>query len=469
MYKHIRLFYKDVIGVEFEENFFKSKEAIEENDESEFRKLAELLTGIAAQCDRRADYLQIMQNMNNEESTELFSILTERISAYTDDEDVKVKDFSITEQSDGEEEEQATLYLKIEKLEVENLRLHEEIKTLTNKNDALTKSNFTFELIIKESEAKYQELVYSLEHKADHRSSDTNNFEDSVALSIQISELKGKLEAKEKNLQKLKEEKEKIADETKNTIIHLQKDNESMKEKCIKFDVLKEKMEKFSVDEINELKSKLVQSDRVIKEQDDKIKKLKNFDVDKVKLLKKIEDLNTELSQHDEKNAELSKAVDHYKDIIIQNDTEIKFLKKQIENIHNDKVTSNELNDSDSNRITLHDLEEGAENKKNLMDIEMKLKFALSDKDRLTKEKTELEEKLKLVTIELEELKKETSKNTKKLDKYAKLKKEGHTYVQKINELMENLHSTKSECDALKSSREKDIAEINNKYLVKFC
>jgi len=61
----------------------------------------------------------------------------------------------------------------------------------------LTKSNYMSELIIKETEVKYQELVSSMEHRS---SINYNNkeFEDSVSLSIQLSELRGKLEAKEK-------------------------------------------------------------------------------------------------------------------------------------------------------------------------------------------------------------------------------------------------------------------------------
>jgi chromosome segregation ATPase len=461
MYKHIRLFYKDIIGIEFEEDFFKPKEAVEQKNVSEFRKLTELITGIAGQCEKRIDYLHIMQNMDNEESTELFKILTERISAYNDD-DVKLKDFSMTEQSYAEEDEQATLYLKIEKLEVENGRLHEEIKSMTNKIDTLTKSNFTYELMLKESESKYQELLNTLDHKTDIHGD--NNYEDSVALSIQISELKGKLEAKEKNLQKIKDDKDKLDDDTKQTILQLQKENENMKEKCIKYDVLKEKMERFSIDEINELKSKLVQSDRIIKEQDEKIKKLKNFDVDKVKLLKKIEDLNIELTHHDEKVIELTKAVDHYKDIIIQHENEVKFLKNKLDNQTSQSRTSDL---EDSSKVTLHDLEEVSENKKNLMDIEMKLKFAQNDREKLIKDRAELEDKFKAILAELEELKKENGKNAKKLDKYEKFKQERHTYIQKINDLMENLHQVKSESDQLKALREKEIAELNNKFLVK--
>jgi hypothetical protein len=468
MYKHIRLFYKDIIGIEFEENFIRPKEAVENDDISEFRKLAELITGIAAQCEKRADYLQIMQNMENEESTELFTILTERISAYTDD-GVKIKDFSINEQSYIEEDEHATLYLKIEKLEVENLRLHEEIKNLSNKVDSLTKTNFTYELMIKEGEAKYQELVSSFEHKHhEHRNSDV--VEDSVSIAIQISELKGKLEAKDKNLQKIKEEKEKIIEEQKMKLLQLQKDTESMREKSIKYDVLKEKMEKMSIDEINDLKTKLVQSDRIIKDQEDKIKKLKNYDVDKAKLLKKIEDLNNELAQHDEKNAELSKANNHYKDIIIQYEGETKFYKTQVEKLSHSAAEAeahiSSQEDYASSKITLHDLEEDNDSKKHLMDVEMKLKFVQADKDKLAKEKSDLEERLKLITAELEECKKEINKNAKKLDKYAKYKQEKHTYITKITDLMESLHNAKSECEALRVSKDKELSEIENKYLV---
>lgn len=51
--KKIQKFYKEIINVEFEEDFFEGKIAIESNSEQQFKYLAELLTGLAAQCEKR--------------------------------------------------------------------------------------------------------------------------------------------------------------------------------------------------------------------------------------------------------------------------------------------------------------------------------------------------------------------------------------------------------------------------------
>merc|ERR1712032_1106522 len=116
--------------------------------------------------------------------------------------------------------------------------------------------------------------------------------EESLQLSIQLSELKGKLDAKEKNLYKIKEEKEKISEESKQKIINLQSENENLREKGVKYEILKEKMDKIPIEDVNLLKSKLINSERRILELEEINKKLKNYDVDKAKILKKIEELN---------------------------------------------------------------------------------------------------------------------------------------------------------------------------------
>jgi chromosome segregation ATPase len=456
MYKHIRLFYKTVASIEFEEIFFNPKEAVENLIEDEFRKLAELLTGIAAQCEKRMDFLHVMQTMDHELSTQLFTILTERISAYTE-ENTKLKDMSGQEDISEDEDNHNTLYIKIDNLELENSKLHEEIKILSNKIGDLTKSNFTFEIMIKESESKYQDLINSLGDKNDFSSKE---YEDSVALSIQISELKGKLEAKEKNLAKFKEEKDKLLEEYKLKIFSVQKENESLREKSVKYDVLKEKMEKFSIDEVNNLKAKNIQSERTIKDQEEKLKKLKNYDTDRAKLLQKIEELNSEISQETEKSTELKKENNYYKEMIIQFESEVKFYKKKLDSIQVEVIYENE-------KASLYDIENDSDVKKTNLDLETKLKFLHSDKETLTKEKNELDKSLKEKLTEVEELKQEISKNSKKLNKYAKHKEEKHTLITRITDLMEKLHSSKSEIDNLKLSKDVEKSDIENKYLVK--
>lgn len=465
IHKYIYKFYKDVIGIEYEESFFNPKEAMELEGGDNFRKLFELITGIAAQCDKRGEFLHVMQNMDTEDSTELFTILTERISAYTDTENIK-HDFKPNDNSDADEN--TALYLRIESLELENGKLHEEVKNTHDKISELTKSNFTFELQIRETEGKYQELVSTLENM--NEVNNKKDFEDTVALSIQLSEMKGKLEAKEKNLQKVREEKEKLVDDYKMKLLCLQKESEGLREKSVKYDILKEKMEKFSIEEINSLKNKIFNSERVIKDQEEKIKKLKNYDVDKSKLLKKIEELNFELSQDKEKNTELMKENNYYKDTIIQSENDVKFLKKQIENLKNSKDTNEEESTNKfSHSTSLLQIEEDANEKRYVVELEAKVKFLQKDKEDMAKEKTALEERLNQLNTEFEEGKKELAKLLKKTDKYAKFKEEKHTYITKITDLMEKVHQYTMENEnlKLKTTKEKsDLETLHNVHLL---
>lgn len=456
LYGRIIKFYKEVIGIEFEENFFNVKDL---QSELNFRRLSELITGIAAQCDKRGMFLQIMQNMENEDSTELFTILTERISAYT--ENMQITEFKKHDESDADD--QTALYVRIEGLELENGKYQEEIKFLNDKIADLTKQNYTLELTIRETESKYTELVNSIEH----RNSDLfhkKDFEDSVSLAIQMSELKGKLEAREKNLQKIREEKEKLVDEYKQKLNATGKENELLREKSIKYDVLKEKMEKFSIDEISNLKVKIIQSERVIKEQEEKIKKIKNMDVDKTKLLKRIEELQSELDLEKEKNKDIIKESNYYKDMIVEKENDLRFLKKQVETFNIQNEFKEPDNDNLESKFSLQEVEDDARNKRYVLELETRIKIIHSDKDILAKEKSDLEEKVERMSMELEENKKEMEKYTKKLDKYNKYKTEKHTLIQKINDYMEKLHEMKVENDNLKVQQGKEKVDFETKF-----
>lgn len=467
IYKQIQKFYLEIIGIELEDDYIKMKK--ENLNEENFRKLAELLTGLSAQCDKRGEFLQIMQNMDYEDSTELFSILTERISAYAESQDVSnnnilVQNNKEEENINSDEEENTGLYIKIENLELENVKLHEEIKNLNNKVTDLTKTSYSFELALKESEGKYQELINSLEQNKNEVNN--NNYEDTVNLSIQLSELKGKLEAKEKHLQKIKEDKEKIVEDLKSKYDILAKESEHLKEKSIKYDVLKEKMEKFSMEEMNALKTKLINSERMINDQEEKIRKLKNFDTDKTKLLEKIKDLNFELSQEKDKNSDILKENNYFKDLIIQNENEIKFLKKRVESLK----TSDEKEETevyDTNKISLMDAEQEAEKKKYILELETKIKFFNNDKETTYKEKTDFEEKINNLSSQINEYKLELEKSKKKIEKYNKYKDEKHTFINKISDLMEKVHQHKLEIENLKLEKSKEKSELEANNIVK--
>ena len=57
----------------------------------------------------------------------------------------------------------------------------------------------------------------------------TNDYVESINYSIQLSELKGKLEAKEKSFCQYRDEKEQLIDELKAKIFNLTKENGTLK------------------------------------------------------------------------------------------------------------------------------------------------------------------------------------------------------------------------------------------------
>ena len=420
-----------------------------------FRKLAELLAGVAAKCENNEFFLQIMQNM--QEATEMFNILSERISAY-----VKINDFR-QKSSDSEEEniDRGSLYLRIERLSIENDRLNEEVKNLKNKLSDMTKDNYNYELTIKELETKYQDLVES----RNAENSYSNEYEENVNLSIQIFELKGKIEAKDKHIKNLKDSKEKAIEELNNKISSMQKENEILKEKSRKYDVLKEKYEKSQNEDYQKIKQKLYQSEKIIKDQEDKIKKLKNFDVDKSTLLNKIQELNFELSQDREKLIECSKENNYYKETILNLETDLRFYKNQCEFLKNTNEQSGEfvLNDEEKN-FTLKDLEDLSSLKKQIIEYDIKFKIAQSEKETLQKEKTEMEGNFNKAIKESETLKAQVSQFSKKVAKYSKFKEDKENYLHKISDLMEKNLELKAQIENLKFLKGKENTEIESNY-----
>ena len=99
------------------------------------------------------------------------------------------------------------LWIRAENAEKENERMNQEMTELHDKITDLTKSNYTLELNLKETESKYQELVSSLKKEETENQKQRGN---DVNLSIKVSELKGKLEAKTRSFYEYQEEKEKL-------------------------------------------------------------------------------------------------------------------------------------------------------------------------------------------------------------------------------------------------------------------
>lgn len=462
--KKIQKFYKEIINVEFEDDFFDAKQAIESGSENQFNNLAELVTGLAAQCERRGDFLHLMQNMDEEDSNELLTILKERITDYT--EKNKTSEGNNNKNEDSyEEEDNAALYFKIENLENENLKLHDQIEDLNRKITELNKANYNYELNTKELEAKYQELIHTFDSQRNNQyTNNRENIEENLQMSIQLSELRGKLEAKEKNLAKTREEKEKLVDEYKIKVMNLQAENETLREKGVKYEILKEKMDKFPMEDVGLLKTKLVNSERRVTELEEINKKLKNYDVDKAKILKKIEELNYELIQEKEKNSDLFKENNYYKELVLQNENEIKFLKKQLDSIRNLNDSSNKEEQVEtSNKVSLFDIENDQDAKKQLIDLDTKLKMTNFDKEALAKDKKELEELLQKLTDVINNKNTEIEKLKKKGDKYTKYKEERHTFLTKISDLMDKVHEYKIEFENQKLEKIKEKQESDSK------
>ena len=233
IFNRISSYYQYVVKKPLIDDFFDYKDTSDEN----MLKLGELLIGICTKSNK-LEYFKVFDDLPEKESNEIFIKISELIPLKEEIKTNESKGQGGVEQGGGEvkhlmEEiedikiENAMLWIRAENAEKENDRLNQEMKELTEKVTELTKSNYTLELNLKETEAKYQELVSNLEGEKTEikkrRGSDFN-------LSIEISELKGKLEAKTKSFYEYQEEKEKLIDELNNKLNTLRKENIALKE-----------------------------------------------------------------------------------------------------------------------------------------------------------------------------------------------------------------------------------------------
>jgi predicted nucleic acid-binding Zn-ribbon protein len=159
------------------------------------------------------------------------------------------------------------------------------------------------------------------------------DYEEYYKLTFQVSELKGKLSHKEEYIQNLLHEQSNIHDEYRKKQEQLNNENNSLKESLVKYEILKEKMDKFMSknEEFQSLKSKYVKLENHNQELEEKMTRLRNFvEFDKGKFLKNVEDLTLNLEREKTKTSELSKEVVFYKERILKVDAENKKLIKQI-------------------------------------------------------------------------------------------------------------------------------------------
>ena len=478
IYNRISSFFEFVIKKPLELNYFDYKNDTPEN----FLKLGELIVGVCAQSNKREDYFEVLNDLPENESNEIIQLLSNLIPIDDDKDNNKSKSKDSIDEKERERErerqeeeedkanENAMLWIRAENAEKENERMSQEMNELHDKITDLTKANYTLEINLKETESKYQELVSSL--KKEEGESVKNRGND-VNLSIKVSELKGKLEAKTKSFYEYQEEKEKLIDELNTKINIMRKENLSLKEIKVKHDVLQNELKKFSLEDMSTIKQRLLQCERIIKEKDEEINRLRSSDNQNI-LLKNIEDLNKEKALLEEQVNELQEENESIKQQLLIKDCEITQLKESLgpgaASMLDDPDKKDQINDKKDNNqgITLDNLVEednkendDDDNKEKVLELERKIAELEKEKVALNEQINELDAKIENDKHFLEEQKDETEKMKKKLEKHKQIKDENKTFVSKIAELMEKLDEQKNENIKLVNAK----SELKNEYI----
>ena len=468
IFNRISSFFEFVVKKPLESNYFDYKDNSPEN----LLKLSELIVGVCAQTKNREDYFEILNDLPENESNEIIQILSNLIPVEEDKEKSKsmdsLKEKEEREKREREEEEEdkanenAMLWIRAENAEKENERLNEELNELTTKIEDLTKSNYTLELNLKETESKYQELVASLKKEEGENLKKMGN---DVNLSIQVSELKGKLEAKTKSFNEYQEEKEKQIEDLNSKINMMKKESLSLKEIKVKYDVLQNELKKFSLEDMNNIKHRLEECEKIIKEKDDQINQLKSSDSHKI-LSEKIDELTKKNSDLENQVNVLQEENDTVKQQLLIKECEITQLKESLPlNDENDPEKNNvqekkeEKQDKASDNLVEGDSKKNNNNEN--INLEKKIAELEKEKAQLNEQINELDAKIEKDKHFLEEQKDENEKMNKKLEKYKQIKKENKTFIDRIAELMEKLDEQKNENIKLVN----DKSEIKNEYI----
>ena len=477
IYNRISSFFEFVIKKPLELNYFDYKNDTPEN----FLKLGELIVGVCAQSNKREDYFEVLNDLPENESNEIIQLLSNLIPLDDDKDNNKSKSKDSIDEKERERErerqeeeedkanENAMLWIRAENAEKENERMSQEMNELHDKITDLTKANYTLEINLKETESKYQELVSSLKKEEGESVKKRGN---DVNLSIKVSELKGKLEAKTKSFYEYQEEKEKLIDELNTKINIMRKENLSLKEIKVKHDVLQNELKKFSLEDMSTIKQRLLQCERIIKEKDEEINRLRSSDNQNI-LLKNIEDLNKEKALLEEQVNELQEENESIKQQLLIKDCEITQLKESLgpgaASLLDDPDKKDQINEKKDNNqgITLDNLveednkENDDDNKEKVLELERKIAELEKEKVTLNEQINELDAKIENDKHFLEEQKDETEKMKKKLEKHKQIKDENKTFVSKIAELMEKLDEQKNENIKLVNAK----SELKNEYI----
>ncbi len=473
IYTRISSFFEYVVKKPIEENYFDYKDDSSEN----FLKLSELIVGVCAQSKNREEYFEVLNDLSENESNEIFQILSNLIpledeknnsskSIEYKDEKLNEKVSELEKELEEKANENAMLWIRAENAEKENERMSEEINELQDKITDLTKDNYTMELNLKETESKYQELVSSLKKE---EGENLKNKGSDVNLSIKISELKGKLEAKTKSFYEYQEEKEKLIDELNTKLNIMRKESLSLKEVKVKYDVLQNELNKFSLEDMSTIKERLLQCERTIKDKDEEINRLRSSDNQNT-LLKSIEDLHKEKALMEEQLNELQDENETIKQQLLIKDCEITQLKESlgpgVEIPESDPImVKNEPKHENAPGISLGNLieeenKDGVDKEKHA-ELERKIAELEKEKTKLTEQIQELNAKIEKDKKFLEEQKEESEKMKQKLEKYKQVKDENKVFVSKIAELMEKLDEQKNENIKLVNSKN----DIKNEYI----
>ena len=473
IYTRISSFFEYVVKKPIEENYFDYKDDSSEN----FLKLSELIVGVCAQSKNREEYFEVLNDLSENESNEIFQILSNLIpledeknnsskSIEYKDEKLNEKVSELEKELEEKANENAMLWIRAENAEKENERMSEEINELQDKITDLTKDNYTMELNLKETESKYQELVSSLKKE---EGENLKNKGSDVNLSIKISELKGKLEAKTKSFYEYQEEKEKLIDELNTKLNIMRKESLSLKEVKVKYDVLQNELNKFSLEDMSTIKERLLQCERTIKDKDEEINRLRSSDNQNT-LLKNIEDLHKEKALMEEQLNELQDENETIKQQLLIKDCEITQLKESlgpgVELPESDPImVKNEPKHENAPGISLGNLieeenKDGVDKEKHA-ELERKIAELEKEKTKLTEQIQELNAKIERDKKFLEEQKEESEKMKQKLEKYKQVKDENKVFVSKIAELMEKLDEQKNENIKLVNSKN----DIKNEYI----
>jgi hypothetical protein len=464
IYQRIENYYEYIIKNKLND-YFNPKDSSEKN----YLNLASLIVGLCAQCSQRENFLNIMNNLSDNYSNSLMQILLELIPVDNKDKSEGSIENSEKSNEDNKENENAMLWIRAENAEKEVDRLNNEITELTNKNVELTRQNYAYELEIKETEAKYQELVLSLEKRElDNNEKNNEQYDTNINLNIQLSELKGKYEAKEKSFNEYREEKERTIEELKTQIFNMKKENAILKENSVKYEILNQQMKKFSMEDMYSIKQKLIISERQNKEKEEEIKRLKNID-DRQLLLKKIEELNEKLFLNMEKNKEIISENESYRMKIVKIERENALLKENNNENNNKDNLLNDINEQNNSEnikektrgVSLENIMEEENVKSKILELETKTDILQNDKNNLQKEKTSLVNEINTYKKQINEQKDTIEKISKKLEKYSNLKKENQTFISKITDLMDKLDEVKNENLNVKNEKIETEKKLN--------